>query len=734
MNQSPRSWNGNGGRGEHWLDRFMPESEQPGSGLSLPSIRGFLYRQRYLMAGTVGAVVLLALLFTLLMTPVYKAVSTVRVEPYGNNIVEGQDLAPTVPANEIGRYFFTLGNVVESRNLAYRVADAMKLTERPQFLGEDFSAERPANTSEREWARLKREEAADILQANVTAVVPFETRIMSIEYRSEEPVLAAEIANAYADNFVLDDMLRSIDANTYAQDYLQTQIAEVRDKLQQAEFAANDYARGAGIVKPLDTGGLNESELEGATITASNLVAINQNYTVARAKKIAAEQRWNTVAAVPAMQLPEVQQSILVQSLVERRAAKAAELADLQKRYQSDYPAVEEAQAQVNELDRQISRTAAEIKAGIRNEYQVAQRQEAALAAEVNKTTGATLEEQDKRVQYNLLDREARALREQLANLLARFNEISTAANVKEGSITKLDAATVPTSPVSPNLMRNMLAAIVLGLALAGALALLREIFDDSMRSLEEVERRLGIPLLGHTPYIEQESLANEIANPFSALSESYASIVSAIEHSLPGQTKILQFTSSQASEGKSTTAMIVAQHYAQLGQKVLLIDGDLRRPGIAKLFEAKRPEKGFAEVLKGEIPLSEALLTGTPDGLDVLPSGKASDNPVEAMSSRALAELLAAERDNYDKIIIDSSPVMGIADAPLLSRHVDATIFVIEANRIDVGQAKAAIRRLRNVGADVPGVIMTKYRALLAGQYYGYEYRYYTYNQEAVA
>lgn len=726
-----------GGKSEFWLDRFLPNSNADGAqnpALTLPALKGFLYRQRYVMAVTFGLIILAALVATLLMTPIYKAASSVRVEPYGNNIVEGQDLAPVVPANEIGRYFITLGNVVESRNLAYRVADSLKLTERAGFLPDGMDSAKPDGTDERAWERQKRETVVDMLQGGVTAIVPFDSRIMSIEYRSPDPVLAAEIANAYADNFVLDDMRRSLDANAYAQDYLQEQIADVREKLQDAELAANAYARKSGIVKPLATGGIDEAESEAATITASNLISINQDYTDARARRIAAEQRWRTVASLPAAQLPGVQQSQVVQALVEQRSTKAAELVDLQQRYDDNYPTVVEARAQIAELDRQIARTGSEIKASVRNEYEIARRQEQALAAEMKNVTGESLAEQDRRVQYNLLDREARALRGQLASLLARFNEISTAANVKEGSITKLDAAIVPTVPVSPNLWRNMLAAIAIGLASAFGLAILREIFDDRLRTLEEVEERLGLPLLGHTPFIENENLREEIAQPFSALSESYASIVSSIEHALPSDAKVLQFTSSQASEGKSTTSMVVANQFAQLGYRTLLIDADLRRPGLSKLIADKRPEKGFADVLKGEAALADVQLQGTAERLTVLPGGKAPDNPVELLSSDLLTKFLDEQGEKFDRIIFDSSPVMGIADAPLLARHVDATVFVLEANAIDKSQARTAIRRLLHAGAYIPGIVMTKYRALLAGQYYGYEYQYYTYREAAPA
>ena len=389
---------------------------------------------------------------------------------------------------------------------------------------------------------------------------------------------------------------------------------------------------------------------------------------------------------------------------------------------------MQELQAQVSTLDRQINAIGAEIKNALRSDYVVAQRQEAALSGELDRVSGQTLDEQDRRVTFNQLNSTSAALRTQLQALLERYNQISASANVKPSTITLLDEATVPTSPVSPNLMRNLLIALVLGAGAAVALAIVRETLDDRLRSGEDVERKLGIPLLGLTPLVAGDDDVED--SP--ALAEAYSSIRAAIDFALPhANNNIVLLTSSQSVEGKTTTALAVAREYARLGRKVLLIDADLRRPSVARVFGFKRSAKGFAEVLAGEATLGEVLIDQPQPNLDVVPVGAIPPNPVEVVSSKRLDDFFDHYRHEYDIIVIDSPPIMGLADAPLLSRVADGVVFVVESNRAHFGQAKTALRRLRDADVRLLGVVLTKFRALEAGQSYGYGYNYYTYGDK---
>ncbi len=715
-------------------DAMLYESDPAnrlGGMISMAAVRGLIYRQRFILISIVAVALVLSLVITLLTRPIFEASTTVTIEPYTSNIVDGESLDPDLPANEIMRFLETQGMIIRSRRLAYQVVDANKLGDRADVVGE-LATVRPQGMSDAAWKTSKREAAAGVVMGGISVDVPMDNRIITVTYRSPDPQLSALIANSVATAFVQDDLRRSLERNSYAQGYLKQEIAKVQGQVQQAEVAANTYAKANGIISQ----SVQASDDEGAasaapTITVGNLVSVSQGYTTARAKRIASEQRWLAIANVPAAQLPEVQQNGSIQSLLTERSKATAELSELRQRYGEAYPRVRELNAQINSLNGQITRSSADVKNAIRDEYLIAQRQEAALGGELGKVSGETMDEQDRRVRYNILDREASALRTQLASLLTRYNQISAAANLKTGSSSLLDLAQVPGGPVSPSLPKNLLIGLVLGAGLAFVIAILREAFDDRLRTTEDVETKLGLPLLGYTPDINSDDLAADANDPFSPLMEAYASIRTSIDFAVPGNNRVLQVTSSEPSEGKSLTASVIARKYAQLGRKTLLIDADLRKPSLFALFGAKRPTIGFVEVLLGDVPFESALLADTPDNLDVMPVGKVAASPVELLSSQVLIDFIEKYRQQYSLIIFDSAPVMGLADAPLLARLADATVFIVEANRAHFGQAKTAVRRLLSSGARIAGVVLTKYRAAEAGMAYDYHYQYYAYGEK---
>ncbi|MEP3052426.1 MAG: polysaccharide biosynthesis tyrosine autokinase [Erythrobacter sp.] len=720
------------GPAARWYDQYLPSAQQGIYPSHAPifdatTLRGILFRQRWVVGGAILLALLAGLIWTVLQQPIYQADATVRVEPRGLFVVEGQDVAPQIFNNEISSYMTTQVGVIESQNLALVVAEELNLANRYDLLGRDIEDRRPDGISDEKWRDQKASIAASLLQGSVSAEIPFDSRIATISFQSTDALLAAEITNAYADAYVSSDTRRNVASNEYAQTYLQEQVADVRVRLQDAEKAANAYARSSGIVTQTTTTPEGES---GSTVTASNLASINQTVLAARAARIAAEQRWRAVSRIPAGQLPEIQNNAVVQGLLSNKAELVFERTNLRQRYNDEFPEIIEINAQIGEVDRQITAASADIKASIRNDFVIARQQEQALNQELESITRETLDEQDKQVQYSVLEREAEALRTQLAVLLDRFNSISTAVNVQSGSITKLDPASVPSDPISPNLTRNLLIALVGGIAIAGGLAVLRETFDDRLRSLEEVEARIGLPLLGHTPFVEERYIDNQEASQFGALMEAYASIRSTIDFAIARDQNVLQLSSSQPNEGKSTTALALAELFARLGRKTLLIDADLRKPSLAKLVGAEKPEAGLVEVLRGHSDFKSAIFKGAHENLDILGVGALPPNPVETLSSNYLKELIETQRKEYSLILIDSSPVMGLADAPLLARQVDATIFILEANTIQFSQAKAAIRRLRSDGGNLLGVILTKYRASNAGQNYDYQYGYYEYEE----
>lgn len=717
-----------------WVDAYMPETQLGPAAprqqlINFATIRGIIFRQRWLIGGILLLSVLGGIVVTLLSTPMYEAQAKVSVKPYGQYVVEGQDVEQGFNAIQIYDYLATQVEVIKSRKLAERVVNDLDLASRADFLGKDVDEGRAPGMSDEKWLEAKKTMAASILVGSVVSEVPTKNWVITIGIQSENPMLAAEIANAYADAFVATGSLNSAEDNKYALDYLRTQIEDTRTRLAEAEQVANTYARNSGIIvenSTSDTGGTVTS-----TLTSSNLSNINARVANARAARIEAEQRWRAIQNLPAAQLPEVQNSNVLQGLISERTGKQAQLAELRQRYNDDFPQIQNLLAQIKVLDTQIERSSADIKATARSQFLVAQSQERALEAELGSLTGDRLVEQDQQVELSVLDREAQALRDQLKALLDRYNQVNSQANLDPGTITKIDSAMVPTSPFAPSLPTNLGLALVFGIAIAAGVAVLRETLDDRIRSLDEVEDKVGLPLLGHTPHVEDRDIDAHGTNRFSALMEAYSSIRAAIDFTLPRNRNVIQLTSCQAAEGKSTTAVILAELFASLGRKTLLIDADLRRPSVAGLLDIERPKVGFVEVLLGHVELETAVVKGVHENLEILPVGEIPPNPTEILASRELREFIEKYREEYSLIIFDSCPVMGLADAPTLAHVVDATVFVLEANKLPFGQARAAVRRLAVAGGNLIGVVLTKYRALEAGQSYGYQYGYYEYGRD---
>ena len=261
---------------------------------------------------------------------------------------------------------------------------------------------------------------------------------------------------------------------------------------------------------------------------------------------------------------------------------------------------------------------------------------------------------------------------------------------------------------------------------------MLRELANDRLRSIEDVEKFLGVPALGQTPHVTEE-VDDALDNSFSPLSEAYSSIRATIDYQLADmEHAVIQITSSSAGEGKTTSAIALAQKFASVGRRVLLVDLDLRRPSVAKSMGLPRPEMDAVDVMYGRATLDSVVKTTETENLFVLPTAKTADNPVEIMSSGLVPEFIANVRREFDIVILDNSPVLGIADAPLLSRLVDAVVFVVEANTTPTKMAKASVRRLQDMNARLLGAIITKYKALPAGDSYSYQYQYYAYDDAA--
>jgi capsular exopolysaccharide synthesis family protein len=613
-------------------------------------------------------------------------------------------------------------DILKSRALAERVADALNLAGNDRFL--NAQGIKPK-------APIRREQVIQALRDNLVVSLPRESRVVPIAFDSGSPALASTISNSYAENLIAGNLQRHYDTSTYSKDFLQNQLTLTKARLEQSERALLAYARSAGIVDPTAGGGESNDPNNGAphSLTSANLIDLNQSLAAARATRIQAQGRWQQAEATPLMSLPDVLGNPAIQQMAQKRAELEAQYQeDLQHR-KAEHPVVQQELAALKALDLQISTLAGSIRNSIRNQYQTAQSQEAQLASTVSQLKGATLSEQALGIRYNILKREVDTNRQLYDGLLQRYKEVSAEAGVTSNNISVIDRAEPPLLPVSPNPKVNILLSLLAGLVVSLAAVAALETFHDGVRGPDEVEQRFGAPLLGVIPRLKGPAQA-QLADLSSPISEAYQTVRASVELSSEnGSPRTLLITSSREGEGKSTTALAMARDAAASGRRVLLIDADMRRPSIHTLAKVQRTP-GLSNMLTQQLPASSVIYPTETENLFVMPAGPKPPSPAELLGGAAFRALLTYLKQEFDQIIIDSPPVLGLADAPRLASVADGTMVVMEANRSHRGAITAAMRRLTAARAKIIGAVLVKFDPKKADVGTTYMLNYYSYGE----
>lgn len=696
---------------------------------------------RYIVAAVrsnlvlVGAIILvslaLALVATLLDTPRFTATATIQINDSSDRVIGENDdqTAPQVNLYDVDRFLKTQTDILRSRGLVQRVAQKLKLEGNGRF----YEAMETRIPSPGTSPDLVRDQAFTLLAANLNVTLPRDSRIVTIAFESADAGLSAEIANTFSSEFIQANLQRKFDSSTYAREFVANQLAEAKQRVAQAERNLNDYARSTGLIRTGDAAGeSNTNAGDGGSVTAASLLQINQAANQASADRVAAEGRWRAISRVPLLSSREVLANETVTALMTDRAKTQAELEKELSRRLEDYPSVGEKRAQLGKLDSELQNAALSVRNSIRAEFLAAQGTEKALLAKLETLKLDTLREQDKTVQYGLLKREADTNRTLYDGLLKRYNELNATAGISSSNVSVIDVAERPTAPSSPNLFKNLLIALIAGVGLAALTLFVKDQLDDAIRVPEDVEAKLRLPLLGVVPKAADRDPDREMDDPKSPVSEAYNSLRAALLYSTSaGLPQVMLVTSAQSAEGKTTTSYAMAASLARMGRKVVLIDADLRRPSIHHRFGLQN-ERGLTDLLTSTDPIESAVRATAQENLFVIVSGPIPPSPTELISSPRMELIVQDLACDYDVVVIDSPPILGLADAPALSALVDGVIFVVESERSRRGALKTALRRLRAMRPILLGAVLTKFDPSGSGnrysEYYGYQY--YTYEQ----
>ncbi|NBC37655.1 polysaccharide biosynthesis tyrosine autokinase [Novosphingobium sp. FSY-8] len=685
--------------------------------------------RRLIVAVLLGAIAI-GLITTFIQTPRYAATATLQINNQSGRVLKTDDERDQEFGGgaETERFLKTQVDVLKSRSLALRVVQKLNLAGNPKFyLAEEVSQPPVGMTLEKIKLR-----AANQLMKHLDIVLPRDSRVVKVTYESADKALATAIANAYATEFIEYNLQRKVDSSAYAREFLSKQLEISRQRLEQSERALNEYARQNGLIitRPAVSDNAKNSSGAGTSVTTSSLIQQNTAMNEATAKRVAVESRWGALQGPNLMSAPEVLTNASITGLMTQKAEVEAALGVERAHHLEDYPTVVAKRAQLNSLNAQIQRVARAIRDSVHGEYMAAKQAEAELQQQVRTLKAETLNEQELAVQYGLLTHESDTNRQVYDGLLERFKELNAVAGANLSNVSLVDPAIEPNKPSSPNVLLNIVASILGGILVTAIAVYLKDQFDDSIRVPDDLETKLGVSMLGVIPHAQSNNPLALLDNPKSALSEAFNSLRGALMFvSDKGLPQVMMLTSAQPAEGKSTSSTSLATILAKAGHKVLLIDADLRRPTLHRVTDYDN-DRGLSTYLANNGGLADTVRPATQANLFVMTSGPVPQSPTELLSSVRMRQLLDEARREFNVVIIDSPPVLGLADAPLLATQVDGVIMIVEADRSRRGALKTAMRRLLAVRPTVLGGVLTKFDAKrVGGEYYHYySYNYYQY------
>lgn len=699
-------------------------------GETLPIIRQYMriaVRWRYVILGSIVATVILGLIITLLMTPKYTATATIEIAREANQVtnIQGVERETSLADQE---FYQTQYGLLRSRTLAERVATQLRLVDDKVFferfgVNQSDPAFQQVNGKYVAAGRAGRQRiAGKVLLDNVSVDPTRLSRLAKINVISPDAEFSARVANVWAENFIQTNLERKVQATSYGRNLLQRELAQVKERLNDSQRQLVTYAEQQRIIN-LPSQGSGENSTKERSIVADDLASINTALSQATTARIEAESRLRNEGGNG--QSTEALRNQAINALRQRRAEAAADYQRLMVQFEPGYPAAKAVQSQITQLDRAIAREESRVSGSIQAEYSQAKEREDMLRTRVDQLKGDYLNLRRRSIQYNIYQQEVDTNRALYDGLLQRFKEIGVAGGVGTNNIAVVDAADIPEKPSSPRLFVNLLVSLLVGVAIGAALAFALEQMDEAIADPSEVERRLGLPLLGSVPKIVGIEPKDALLDRKSEIVDAYLAIQTNLGFTTPhGMPRSLAVTSTRPAEGKSTTSLAIATMLARAKKKVILIDGDMRSPSVHHLGGVGH-ERGLSNFLAGQDDISQLTFEMRDLGFTGMSAGPIPPNAAELLSSDRLKILLDRLLQSYDHVVIDTPPVMGLADAPLIAAQVEGVLYAVESHGIRSTLVKTALARLAAANANILGGILTKFEARKAHYGYGYEYGY---------
>jgi capsular exopolysaccharide synthesis family protein len=696
--------------------------------LTLARVLAIAKKRKWLLIGSVVGAMLLGLVVTLLTTPQYTSKAVVEIQRETRNFtnVDGVDSRNTTTVDP--EFYETQAGLLQSVTLAGSVATSNRLQDDPRFFAMFKSRKArtwfqdgrlvPGASTRDERVR----EAADILLAHTKVEIERLSRLATVSFTSPDVAFSKKIVDAWVAHFIQATLDRRYAATAYARQFLESRLGQLRTRIDQAEQQLVDYAARQGIVNlPSESSGsAGASNSNERSLVAEDLVALNKELATATGERIEAQSRLGAGGG----NVQEALSNTGISQMRLRRAELASQYAEMLQKFDPAYTPAQALRSQIAALDQSIGREEGRIRSTLQQTYLAAVKRETALNSRVAQLKGGLFDLRRRSTQYNILMREVDTNRQLYDALLQRYKEIGVAGGVGVNNIAVVDPGDVPDKPSSPKMLLNLAFAMLAGLLIGSTLAFALEQLEDSLSDPAEVVELLHIPLIGVVPKVSSEPLET-LRDVKSPLSEAYFSVQTSLAltttHGFP---RTLVVTSSRANEGKSLTSLGLAKALADLGRKVVLIDGDIRSPSVHGMLGGN-PGPGLSNILAGATSAAAALQDSGIANLSIIAAGPQPPSVAALLAGKGVAALFATLLETFDHVVVDAPPVMGFADAPLIASQVEGVCFVMEAHGTHKSSARTAIARLRSTETTILGAIVTKFDSKRAFSGYGYDYGY---------
>jgi capsular exopolysaccharide synthesis family protein len=724
--------------------RQNPESGESDEGINLFDYWRILVKRRWTVVATLAMVLVIAMVNTLLTTPIYRATTIIQVTPMSPRNMQVGGATANLEYDYQNDFQQTQIELLKSRSIAQRAVSQMGLLDSgemdhlwPSTAWEKLKSQFSGGTDQTDATQPKLKPAADKKSGDqrveglahsflggLSVEGVKDSQLVRINYDSPSPSFSQRAANATAEVFIAANLERRFDSSSYAKTYLEDRLQELKLKLEDSERKLVDFAQKEQIVSSGDTSGMGLLE--------QNLNSMNTAYSTAKQNRIRAEARWKqaqTLSGSGLWQLAPVQggsgnggsaDNPMIKNLQESRSHMLVDYQDKLRLYKPDYPQMQQLKGQIDEIDHQIKTEEGNIRAGVRADYEAALQEETVLGAQLEGMRSDVLDLQKRSIQYNVYKREVDTNRQLYDALLQRYKELDIAGGVTANNIALIDRAE-PGFKLLPNLRHDFIQALLSGLMLGVLLAFAFEYIDDTIKRPDDLEKLLGISVLGAIPLLKPPMTpARALQDERSGFSEAYRSLRTALQFSTDhGVPRTLLITSATASEGKSTTALVLGQFFAQLGKRVLIVDCDLRNPSLHKSFNVDNSQ-GLSNYLAGA-GRPDLIKQTTIPGLSYLPTGPLPPNPAELLMGSKMMSVLTVAAEKFDLLILDGPPVLGLADAPVLSNLAQGTLLIVRAEETRIAVIKNAIKRLQVARAHIVGGLLTHFQPEHGGQGYAY-------------